>query len=90
MLAFFPLISPVVPTAVTAAFVQETDKTVILSCLVTLLPQVLAMTAFIQHFIKGFGNHESEKCEYTNLLPPCVLPPATRNRNDRAVKTMPG
>lgn len=44
----------------TAAFVQEANKTTV----VTLLPQVLEMSAFIQHFVKGFGNHQNEKCEY--------------------------
>lgn len=39
-------------------------KQIRLLCLVTLLPQVLEMSAFIQHFVKGFGNHQNEKCEY--------------------------
>lgn len=69
MLVFFPLISLVVPTAVTGAFVQEANKIVILLCFVTPLPQVLAMTAFIQHFIKGFGNHQRN----VNIQTYCLL-----------------
>lgn len=36
-----------------------------LLCLVTLLPQILAMSTFSRHFVKGFGSHQSEQCEYT-------------------------
>lgn len=39
-------------------FIQEANKAVILLYLVTLLPQVLAMAAFIQHFTKGFGSYQ--------------------------------
>lgn len=68
-------------------FRQQTRLQSCCACLL-LLPQVLAMTAFIQHFIKGFGSHQSEKCEYTNLLSPCTLPSGPRKRNNRPVKTM--
>lgn len=40
-------------------------KQIRLLCLVTLLSQVLAMSTFILHFVKGFGNHQNEKCEHT-------------------------
>lgn len=56
MLAFFPLVPPVVPKAMTGAFVQEANKTTVLGYSATSSPgNEYTYSAFCKRFWKPSG-----------------------------------